>query len=1304
METGGREDTSYQDEFRVVFEKSQIGIMFLKDYRLLYRCNRRLADILGYDCPEEMAGLSMRAIHLSEEHYLDYGEKFYKPLTRGVQIQVEYQLRKKDGTPVWCSLSGNATDPANPPDLNKGVIWCVDDISRRKAAEEEIIAQRETLAKMFESMPYLAMLVNREGRVTKINRKGATFAGRPPEQIPGLLPGTVLGCLNSLEDKGCGENSGCEDCTISATIKGTLATGREVHDVEARILVRSGSKDIPRDILISTALLRDDDSEKVLVTIDDITDRKLAQRSLHESRERLSQLIDFLPDPTFAVDLEGKIIIWNKAQEKLTGIKAEDIIGKGNYEYALPFYGYRRPILADAAIEGNEAILNHYSYVDKDGDILLAEAYVPLRGGTMHVLSCKASPLYDSAGKIIGAIETVRDITEIKKTQEMLKESEELYRSVVENMRDVFYRTDRKGFITMVSPSASELYGAPCEEITGMHVNSFMMYLSERRKMIGKLLKDGMVRDYELMLRRKDGSPFYASFTGICLKDRQGKTLGIEGVVRDITDRKQTEEAARLAVEELRTSEKRLRRAELVAGIGNFEFILANNEVYASEGAAIIYGLRNGPWTITEVQKIPLPEYRPLLDKALRELIEEGKAYNVEFKIRRPSDGKIVDIQSVVEYSPPQRMVYGTIQDITERKGIEASLREREELFRNIFDDHSAVKLIIDPDTGNIQNANKAAAAYYGWSKEELLRMNIEDLIDFPHNAMDEFQCRQVMHCERRHRLADGSARDVEVFKSRIAVHDKVLYHFIIHDITERKEAERLLRESEEKYHRLFDNINDAVFVHLEATDAMPGIFIEVNEVACKRLGYTREELLQMSTVDIDAPETLPDLPRRMEKLYQNGHCTWEGVHITKDGQRIPVEISNRIFDFRGKKGVLSTARDISIAKRNEEEKEMLQSQLNQAQKLESVGRLAGGVAHDFNNMLGVILGHAEIAMGQIDQTHELFPDLSEIMKAANRSADLTRQLLAFARRQTISPRVVNLNETVEGMTKMLRRLIGEDIDLVWVPANNPWPVKVDPGQIDQILANLCVNARDAISGTGKVTIETGTITFDDDYCANHPDFLPGEFVMLAVSDNGCGMVKEIREKIFEPFYTTKGMGEGTGLGLATVYGIVKQNHGFINVYSEPGRGTTFKIYLPRAREQATEKPAALLEKNLRGKETVLVVEDEAPILALVKNVLERYGYEVLAAESPTKALEMVQGHPGPIQLVITDVVMPEMNGKDLRDKLAQLMPEIRIIFMSGYTANVIAHHGILDEDIHFLQKPFSIKTLLQMMRSVLDR
>ena len=413
---------------------------------------------------------------------------------------------------------------------------------------------------------------------------------------------------------------------------------------------------------------------------------------------------------------------------------------------------------------------------------------------------------------------------------------------------------------------------------------------------------------------------------------------------------------------------------------------------------------------------------------------------------------------------------------------------------------------------------------------------------------------------------------------------------------------------------------------------------------------------------------------------------------------------------IRGGDGVtkylLGISEDITDRKREEEEKVRLEGQLQQAQKMESVGRLAGGVAHDFNNMLGVILGHAEIAMDQIDQALPIYADLEEIRKAAHRSADLTRQLLAFARKQTVVPKVLDLNETIEGMLKMLERLIGEDIHLNWQPKADLWPVKVDPSQIDQILANLLVNARDAIADTGRITIETGNIAIDEDYCADHPGFVPGEYVLLAVSDDGCGMDKETLAHIFEPFFTTKGVGKGTGLGLATVYGAVKQNNGFIDVYSEPGKGTTFTIYLPRhagrAAQMRTEGAAA--GPALRGHETVLLVEDEPAILKLTTEMLERQGYTVLAAPSPGKAISLVREHPGEIHLLMTDVVMPEMNGRDLAGNLLSIYPHFKILFMSGYTANVIAHHSVLDEGVYFIQKPFSMKNLAAKVREVLDQ
>jgi nitrogen-specific signal transduction histidine kinase/CheY-like chemotaxis protein len=394
---------------------------------------------------------------------------------------------------------------------------------------------------------------------------------------------------------------------------------------------------------------------------------------------------------------------------------------------------------------------------------------------------------------------------------------------------------------------------------------------------------------------------------------------------------------------------------------------------------------------------------------------------------------------------------------------------------------------------------------------------------------------------------------------------------------------------------------------------------------------------------------------------------------------------------------------DITERKRAEAEREKLQAQLTQAQKMESVGRLAGGVAHDFNNMLQVILGNTALALEDLPPDGPLRESLEETRKSAERSADLTRQLLAFARKQTIAPKLLDLNDTVQGALKMLRRLIGEDIQLAWLPQADLWRVKMDPSQLDQILANLCVNARDAISNTGRTTIETSNVVLDDTYMQSHPDCVAGDYVMLAVSDTGHGMDADTRAHLFEPFFTTKGVGKGTGLGLATVFGIVKQNHGLINVYSEPTRGTTFKIYLPRAGAETTAAAEVVQQRPLRGSETVLFVEDEEQILNLGKRILQRQGYTVLAAPAPEQALALAAQHAGPIHLLVTDVVMPGMNGKELVERVRISRPDLKCLFMSGYTADIIAHHGVLEAGVAFLQKPFTIHTLAEKVREVLE-
>ncbi|MBF0467266.1 MAG: response regulator [Desulfamplus sp.] len=431
-------------------------------------------------------------------------------------------------------------------------------------------------------------------------------------------------------------------------------------------------------------------------------------------------------------------------------------------------------------------------------------------------------------------------------------------------------------------------------------------------------------------------------------------------------------------------------------------------------------------------------------------------------------------------------------------------------------------------------------------------------------------------------------------------------------------------------------------------------------------------------------------------------------IHIQQTGlAKAYTEMEERVQERTAELSITNAVLKNEIAEneRAAREKEKLQIQLNQSQKMESVGRLAGGVAHDFNNMLGVILGHTELVLMDIKPEEPLFDRIQEIRKAAERSSDLTRQLLAFARKQTVEPKVLDLNETVEGMLNMLRRLIGEDINLKWIPGPEPWRVRVDPSQIDHILANLCVNARDAITGSGNIIIETTRSVLDETFLAAHAGFIKGDYMQLSVSDDGCGMDKSTMGKLFEPFFTTKELGKGTGLGLATVYGIVEQNNGIIKTYSEPGKGTTFRIYFPRHmgdNEQVIE--AVESKPSERGHETILVVEDEDSMLEMTTIMLGHLGYKVLAAATYNEAVELSNKYPGKIDLLITDVIMPQVNGRELANEILSRHANTKCLFMSGYTADIITHHGVLDDGVNFIQKPFSMRNLSSKVRETLQK
>ncbi|MDY0361077.1 MAG: PAS domain S-box protein [Desulforegulaceae bacterium] len=617
------------------------------------------------------------------------------------------------------------------------------------------------------------------------------------------------------------------------------------------------------------------------------------------------------------------------------------------------------------------------------------------------------------------------------------------------------------------------------------------------------------------------------------------------------------------------------------AKLGTWQWNIQNNKTVFNETWATMLGYELHelyPFGYKTWEKLVHPDDVEDAKNKLKNCIEgRVKDYDCELRMKHKNGSWvwILDRGRVMtrDFMGNPLEMYGTHTDITEKKLSESALRESEEKFRSLFQDHSAVKLIIDPETGRIVDANIAASQFYGWSVDQLCSMKISEINTLPpeeiKKEINRARNRGKICFEFSHRKSDGSVVNVEVFTSRVFIDKKEFLHSIIHDVTEKKNLEK---------------------------------------------------------------------------------------------------------------------------------------QLFQMQKLESVGRLAGGVAHDFNNKLSVIMGYSELALSKTDKSSKLYSELEEIHKAALSSADITRQLLAFARKQTIIPKILDLNEVVESMLKMLRRLIGEDLNLVWIPGHSLWETKIDPSQVDQIMANLCVNARDAIAGKGKIIIETENISLDKNFL--QASFLiPGDYVLLSVSDNGFGMDKETIDNIFEPFFTTKARGKGTGLGLATVYGIVKQNRGYINVYSEVGKGSVFKIYFPRytGKEEGIEKNSDDLMIKSKG-ETVLLVEDDRNILEIGKKILEELGYNTICFDKPLKAISFASKNLDKIDILLTDVVMPEMNGFELSERISKIIPELKILFMSGYTADVIANQGVLKNGTNLIEKPFSLKVLGLKIRELLDK
>lgn len=643
--------------------------------------------------------------------------------------------------------------------------------------------------------------------------------------------------------------------------------------------------------------------------------------------------------------------------------------------------------------------------------------------------------------------------------------------------------------------------------------------------------------------------------------------------------------------------------------------------------------------------------------------------------------------------------VRGVTIDITERKRFEDALTDSEERYRLLFEKNPLPMWVYDLGTLAFIEVNDAAVTHYGYSRDEFHSMTIMDIrpsddITAVMRSVGEDKHDPQAGQAWTHTKKDGTVIDVEIASHALNFAGRPARLVLAKDITETKLAQAALTESEERNRDLVENALDIIYTH-----DLTGNYTSVNQAGEKITGYTRAETLAMNLADSVAPEYL-ETARKMiaEKLAGNEITAYEVEIIAKDGHRVAVEINTRIIYEKGiAVRVQGIARDIT-------ERKQLEDQFRQAQKMESIGVLAGGIAHDFNNLLTAINGYSELALRRMTTDDPSRGNIEEVKNAGERAAVLTGQLLAFSRKKLLQPTVHNLNPLITDIEKMLRRILRENIELRTVLDPELGNINADPGQIEQVIMNLAVNARDAMLAGGKLTIETQNIFLDEDYVSEHIAISSGPFVRIIVTDTGVGMDSKTKQSVFEPFFTTKGIGKGTGLGLSTVYGIIKQSGGDIMVYSELGHGTTFKIYLPRVDEVLDKSRSTNFDnKNLSGTETILLVEDDEIVRALVREVLTGNGYKVLESSSGREALSICSTYSEPIHLLLTDVIMPKMSGNELKTEVVKLLPEIKILFMSGYTDDAISDGGFLDSGTAFIEKPYTPDGLALKVREVLE-
>ncbi len=1080
--------------------------------------------------------------------------------------------------------------------------------------------------------------------------------------------------------------------------------------------------------------------------IHDVTEQHRAEQSLKKSEERFRTLVEDAP-VAIGISRNGTNLFVNRTFLRMFGYdSADELLGRPLVDHWAPEW---RPILQERAFKRAQGAPAPTSYegvaLAKDGSrfsVHVAVATVDLPDGP-------------------ASVGFLTNVTEREQAEQSLRTSERRFASAFELAAIGMALVSLQGQWLKVNRALCQMVGYTAEELCSMrfqdltHPEDLEADAAQTRRLLA-----GEIDSFQLEKRyfHKDGRILWILLSVSLVKDDGGRPLHFISQIHDITQRRRAEEERGLAEDALKESEERYR---LLVELSP-DAVLVHKEgriAFANASAAALFGASApGDLVGTEIYRLIHPDFRAVVAERSRRIQRLGESVPREEQKCLRLDGTPFDIE--VSSAPilwlGARSSLTMIRDTSDRKRTEEALRESERELRSLLvaaerhakelelRDEALKSVSAELDLSVIfRTVVESLGRVLGYAQVSIYVREHDDSLVLQH----QIGYRSVVE---RIPIARGVAgrvfrsgipeliRDVKAdpdfiealqgIVSEICIPlrdqgrpvgvlnvestgtvvltdaDLRLVRAIGEQVDIALSKARLYAEANanaRRYSDLVTNLGEGIaVVDLEER------FRFANPAAEAVFGVAPGGLVGRSLADFLSPAELAHALAETVKRRQGESSRYELVIRRTDGETRQIEVvatpqRDPNDEVTGTQGIF---RDVTDVRRAEEERARLQGQLQQAQKMEAVGRLAGGVAHDFNNLLQVIIGYSELALGSLTREAAPSEEIRTILDAARRSVDLTRQLLAFARKQEVAPRVIDLNESISKALKMLRRLIGEDVELIWKPGPSLWLVKVDPAQVDQILVNLATNSRDAIEGVGELTVTTSNRVIDAAWCRTHEGCVPGAYVVLTVSDTGKGMAPDVLQHVFEPFFTTKGVGQGTGLGLATVYGIVKQNRGFVDVQSEPGLGSTFRILLPSVAEPAEESPIEPDGTAYRGSETILVVEDEDSIAKLTERILTRPGYSVLRARTPGEALDLVQRGAERPTLLLTDVVMPEMNGKELFQRLLARQPDIKALFMSGYTADVISQRGVIEEGTQFIQKPFSSRDLAVKVREVLDR